>query len=124
MIRSSVEASPMKKSTDGQFTPAVRQFSAPKAMRDFSAEYDLRFTFFLSDIKQSFCFFLPSYDSADEQSTEFGKPTRIPAARSKFSDDEDDVRPSRGGGRSSRNDHEDENYQRNGRSKPSRSGKR
>ncbi len=42
MIRSSLEStglsSPMKKANDAQFTPAVRQFSAPKAVKESSAE--------------------------------------------------------------------------------------
>jgi hypothetical protein len=42
MIRSSVEtitsSSPGPARMDSQFTPAVRQFSAPKALRDNSAE--------------------------------------------------------------------------------------
>jgi hypothetical protein len=42
MIRSSVESvvasSPMRNSTENQFTPAIRQFSAPKSVRDTSIE--------------------------------------------------------------------------------------
>jgi hypothetical protein len=38
MIRSSIDSTsgvnPMKKSIDGQFTPSLRQFSAPKAVKD------------------------------------------------------------------------------------------
>lgn len=43
MVRSSLEVTagvnPMKKSGDGQFTPAMRQFSAPKAVRDPYSEF-------------------------------------------------------------------------------------
>lgn len=40
MIRSSNDSSnsPLRKSADNQFTPAVRQFSAPKSVKDASAE--------------------------------------------------------------------------------------
>ena len=39
MVRSSTESnSPLRKSADNQFTPAVRQFSAPKSVKDASAE--------------------------------------------------------------------------------------
>ena len=41
MIRSSVDASsnsPLRRSSEHQFTPAVRQFSAPKSVKDASAE--------------------------------------------------------------------------------------
>ena len=38
MVRSSIDSgggsSPLVKSVDKQFTPSVRQFSAPKAVRD------------------------------------------------------------------------------------------
>jgi hypothetical protein len=39
MVRSSVDGnSPLRKSAEQQFTPAVRQFSAPKSVKDASAE--------------------------------------------------------------------------------------
>ena len=41
MVRSSNDSSsnsPLRKSADNQFTPAVRQFSAPKSVKDASAE--------------------------------------------------------------------------------------
>ena len=41
MVRSSTESSgnsPLRKSAEHQFTPAVRQFSAPKSVKDASAE--------------------------------------------------------------------------------------
>jgi len=41
MIRSSLDSSgnsPLRKSAEHQFTPAVRQFSAPKSVKDASAE--------------------------------------------------------------------------------------
>ncbi len=39
MIRSSTEgAEGLRRSGENQFTPAVRQFSAPKAVKDMSAE--------------------------------------------------------------------------------------
>jgi len=38
MIRSSLDNSPVRKSAEHQFTPAVRQFSAPKSVKDASAE--------------------------------------------------------------------------------------
>ena len=41
MIRSSLDASgnsPVRRSSEHQFTPAVRQFSAPKSVKDQSAE--------------------------------------------------------------------------------------
>ena len=45
MIRSSIEstsaagANPMRRSNDSQFTPSIRQFSAPKAVKDPYAEF-------------------------------------------------------------------------------------
>jgi hypothetical protein len=39
MIRSSVDGpDTLRRSSENQFTPAVRQFSAPKAVKDHSAE--------------------------------------------------------------------------------------
>lgn len=62
--------------------------------------------------------------SAAEQSSEFSRPSKSSKpVRSRFSDEEDDVKPPKS--RGARDDREDENYERNGRSKaPNSRGKR